>query len=116
MTDAAAQPDLEGKRIAQVPKHQASMRLAFDSPEILSAAVQLRYVGKQFENDRNSLPLADFVVVDLFASRALWPGWEIFLAVENLFDKTYEVGKSADGLVTVGMPNLIHGVLLIRLS
>ena len=116
VTDAAAQPDLEGKRIAQVPKHQASMRLAFDSPEILSAAVQLRYVGKQFENDRNSLPLADFVVVDLFASRALWPGWEIFLAVENLFDKTYEVGKSAEGLVTVGMPNLIHGGLRIRLS
>lgn len=115
VTSASAQPDLEGRRIAQVPKHQASARLSYDSPEILSAAVQLRFVGKQFEDDRNSLPLDDFVVVDLFVSRALRPGWEVFLGVENLFDKTYEVGKSADGLVTVGMPNLIHGGLRVRI-
>jgi hypothetical protein len=39
---------------------------------------------------------------------------EVFLAVESLFDKTYEVGKTADGIVTVGAPLLVHGGVRVR--
>jgi hypothetical protein len=31
------------------------------------------------------------------------------LGVENLFDTTYEVGKTTDGIVTIGAPLLVHG-------
>jgi hypothetical protein len=39
---------------------------------------------------------------------------ELFLSVENLFDTTYEVGKTTDGIVTIGAPVLVHGGIRIR--
>ncbi|HSF40903.1 MAG TPA: hypothetical protein VLT87_13995 [Thermoanaerobaculia bacterium] len=41
-------------------------------------------------------------MLDLSVSREIRPGWEVFLGVENLLGETYEVGKTAEGLVTVG--------------
>ncbi|MGH7856781.1 MAG: TonB-dependent receptor plug domain-containing protein, partial [Candidatus Binatia bacterium] len=41
VTEAPSQPDLEGKRIAQVPRHQVVVKLAYDTPDWLSAAVQI---------------------------------------------------------------------------
>jgi hypothetical protein len=32
----------------------------------------------------------------------------VFLGVENLFDETYEVGKTGTGLVTIGAPFRVH--------
>ncbi|HSN86702.1 MAG TPA: hypothetical protein VL025_08085 [Thermoanaerobaculia bacterium] len=45
-------------------------------------------------------------MLDLSVSREIRPGWEVFLGVENLLGETYEVGKTAEGLVTVGAPAL----------
>jgi hypothetical protein len=39
---------------------------------------------------------------------------ELFLAVENLFDRTFEVGKTTDGIVTIGAPLLVHGGVRVR--
>lgn len=111
---APNQPALEGKRIAQVPKHQFTVKLSFTHPALLNVSVQGRFVGDQFEDDLNTLKLGDFFVVDLFLSRQIMKGWEAFLAVENLFDRTYEVGKTADGIVTIGAPVLVHGGIQAR--
>ncbi len=106
---APNQPELEGKRIAQVPKHRFTVKLGYINPALFDVTVQGRYVGDQFEDDLNSLELDDFFVVDLLLSRQIITGLEAFFAVENLFNTTYEVGKTADGLVTVGTPVLVHG-------
>lgn len=106
---APNQPELEGKQIAQVPKHQLTLKLSYSKPDLFNATIQGRYVAKQFEDDLNSLSLGDFFVVDLQLSRQIIKGLEAFLGVENLFDKTYEVGKTADGLITIGAPLLVHG-------
>jgi outer membrane receptor protein involved in Fe transport len=111
---APNQRDLEGKRIAQVPEHQVVLRLAYANPAIVDANVQVRWVGDQFEDDLNALVLGDFAVVDLFVGRAIHPGWDVFVSVENLFDRTYEAGKTADGIVTIGSPVLVHGGLRVR--
>lgn len=106
---APNQLDLEGKRIAQVPRHQFTLKLSYTNPALLNVSIQGRYVGDQFEDDLNSLKLGDFFVVDLLLSRQLMKGWEAFFGVENLFDRTFEVGKTVDGIVTIGAPVLIHG-------
>jgi iron complex outermembrane receptor protein len=90
------------------------LRLDYTNPALLSASIQGRYVGDQFEDDLNTLKLGDFFVVDLMLSRALKTGWEAFLRVENLFDRTYEVAKSADGIVSIGAPLLVHGGIRAR--
>ena len=107
-------PDLEGKRIPQVPEHEVTVKLGYTNAALLSAAVQVRYVGDQFEDDLNSLRLGDFAVVDLSLARRITNWSEVFFQIENLFDRTYEVGKTTDGLITTGAPLLAHGGVRLR--
>jgi outer membrane receptor protein involved in Fe transport len=84
----------------------------------LNFYIQGRYVGDQFEDDLNSLKLGDFFVVDLMLWRPIpipkVSAGEVFLGVENLFDRTYEAGKTTDGIVTIGAPLLVHGGIRVR--
>ena len=111
---ARSQPELEGKQIAQVPKHQFTLKLSYTNPALVNFSIQGRFVGGQFEDDLNSLELDHFFVVDLLLSRQIMAGVEAFFGVENLFNKTYEVGKTADGIVTIGAPVLVHGGIQVR--
>jgi outer membrane receptor protein involved in Fe transport len=115
VVDSPNDPDLEGKRLAQVPRHQVVASIDFDAPEWLRAALDVRWVDDQFEDDLNSLELGDFVVVDLYLSRRILEGVELFFGAENLFDRTIEAGRTADGIVTIGSPLLVHGGVRIAL-
>jgi outer membrane receptor protein involved in Fe transport len=115
---APDQPQLEGKRIAQVPKHQFTLKLGYTNPTLVNVSVQGRFIGDQFEDDLNSLKLGDYFVVDLMLWRPIplpkLAAGEVFLAVENLFDRTYQVAKTADGIITTGTPVLVHGGVRVR--
>jgi outer membrane receptor protein involved in Fe transport len=105
---ARQQPDLEGKRLAQVPQHQAVLGSGWNW-ESYRVNLQSRYIGAQFEDDLNTRRLGDFWLFDLQVAREFAPGSAIFAGVENLFDRTYEVGITGDGLVTIGGPRMVHG-------
>ncbi|HEV8471973.1 MAG TPA: TonB-dependent receptor [Methylomirabilota bacterium] len=109
VVDATQQPALEGKRLAQVPEHTATLSARYDNPALLAAAVTLRYVGPQFEDDLNTLPLGGYVVVDATVSRALTKWAEVFVAVENLFNREYSVGRTSEGVVSIGSPRVVRG-------
>lgn len=115
---APNQPELEGKWIAQVPRQQFTLKVDYTNPTLMNVSVQGRFIGDQFEDDLNTLKLGDYFVVDLMAWRSIplpkVSAGEVFLAVENLFDRTYEVAKTADGITTTGMPVLVHGGLRVR--
>jgi outer membrane receptor protein involved in Fe transport len=115
---APNQPGLEGKRIAQVPRHQFTMKLGYTNPTLVNVSVQGRFIGDQFEDDINTLKLGDFFVMDLMLWRPIpipkMSAGEIFFAVENLFDRDYEVAKTADGIITTGTPLLVHGGIKVR--
>jgi outer membrane receptor protein involved in Fe transport len=106
---ATAQPELVGRRVAQVPEHQAALRLAgrpladLDRFELGGMA---RWVGEQFEDDLNERRLADYLAVDLLARWRVSSRWDLLAAVENLFDETIETGETGDGLVSIGAPRL----------
>ena len=55
---------LEGKLLAQAPEHVAVAALEW-TPGRWQLGAQVRYVGRQFEDDLNTLPLAHFATVDL---------------------------------------------------
>lgn len=114
--DAPTRPDLEGRRIAQVPKHQLSLALTFDDPRTFGARVQVRYLGDQFEDDRNTRELGDYTVVDLSFWKSFDSGLNFFVGVENLLDERYTVGKSGDGLTTIGAPRRIHAGVRVGLG
>jgi outer membrane receptor protein involved in Fe transport len=106
VTSAPGYGELVGKRLAQDPRHRAIATLAFADPKILSAVVQVRYLGAQFEDDQNTLPIGAVVLADAFVSRRIGRGFVIFATVENALDRRYIVGRS--GVDTVGAPRTIE--------
>src|SRR5262249_48296268 len=79
------------------------------NPRLVNAAIIGRFVGNQFEDDRNQILLRSFFVANVNLWRPiplqLMAAGEVFLGVENLFNSTYAVGKDpVTGLVTTGTP------------
>ena len=107
-----AQPALEGNRVPQVPAYQLGGGVTYFDPRGFTGALQLRVVGAQFDDDLNQLELRGFTVLDASVSQELHSGLEVFLAVENLFDAEYDVGRTP--IRTVGWPGTFRGG--IRLS
>jgi outer membrane cobalamin receptor len=103
---------LEGLWIPQVPRHQFTLQTVYSNPRYLTAAMQFRASGKQFDDDQNRLPLGGFAVFDVTVARPLVRYVEAFVAVQNLFDKRYAVGRTP--LETLGMPGMVRGGLRFR--
>ena len=115
VVNAPQQPGLEGKRLAQVPQHGATLGVSYENPQWLTASAMARFVGPQYEDDQNTLRLGSYWVFDLFLSRRLAKWAEIYVGIENLFNTTYSVGRSSDGVVSIGAPLLVHGGIRISL-
>jgi iron complex outermembrane recepter protein len=93
---------LDGLRVPQVPSYQAAAGVRFIDPQWLTASMQVRAIGQQYEDDRNTLPLGAAQIIDFFASRGLTRSLHVFGAVENLFDEVVPVGRTP--LPTIGLP------------
>jgi outer membrane receptor protein involved in Fe transport len=100
--DTPAQPALEGNRVPQVPTFQLGASATYTDPRGFTGSVQARGFGPQFDDDLNELELGGFGVVDASATQELLRGLHVFVAVENLFDVDYDVGRTP--LRTVGWP------------
>jgi outer membrane receptor protein involved in Fe transport len=98
---------LDGLDVPQVPKFQAAFSVRFTDPRYVTATLQTRVVGRQFEDDRNTLVLDGATVVDAFASRAIAARLTVFVGVENLFDQEVQVGRTP--ILSVGLPRTAHG-------
>ncbi len=103
---------LEGLWLPQVPRHQFTLQAAYSHPEHVTAAVQLRAIGQQFDDDQNQLPLGRFAVLDVMVSRPFNRYFETFLAVQNLFNERYAVGRTP--IETIGAPRLVRGGVRVR--
>jgi outer membrane cobalamin receptor len=101
-----------GLAIPQVPRHQGTFGLTWRG--FLSVTVQGRLATRQFEDDRNVLPLAGYGVCDLAVRRQLTRTFDVFVAADNLFDSAYPVGRTP--VATWGTPRMIHGGILWRRS
>jgi iron complex outermembrane receptor protein len=103
---------LEGLWIPQVPRHQFTLQTVYSNPRYLTAAMQFRASGKQFDDDQNRLPLGGFAVFDVTVARPLARYVEAFVAVQNLFDKRYSVARTP--LESLGMPRMVRGGVRFR--
>jgi len=84
--------DVSGNEIPLVPKHLASLLLAWQPAEHWNLTGAVRYVGEQrFDNDQsNTFPskMPAYTVVDLKATRAIGK-WRFSAEVDNLFAEEY---------------------------
>jgi outer membrane receptor protein involved in Fe transport len=101
-TNTPAQPALDGNRVPQVPSYQVGASVTYFNPQYLTAAMQLRVIGDQYDDDLNEFVLDGFTVVDMTASRELRRGIHGFLAIENVFDEEYDVARTP--IRSIGWP------------
>ena len=114
-----ANPGLVRKFLPQVPAHRGSAQAAYSNVKYASVALAVQFVGAQFDDDQNSRVVPGFsqpglpryAVVDLSASRALGRNVDIFVGVQNLFNREYFVGTLP---TTIGSPRLANGGLRLR--
>ncbi len=90
-----------GRRIPQVPRHQATAQLSWRH---LGAAA--RWSTMQFDDDLNQFELDSYFVADVFASHPLSHGFEVNASIENIVDREVEV--NATPVVTLGQPRAIR--------
>jgi outer membrane receptor protein involved in Fe transport len=97
-------PQLVNKHIAQVPRRSASFGATWRAPGGLLVTPRVRWIGRQFEDDENTLRLGEVAVADLGISRVLTKNLELFVTLENAGNSRIETGRSADGVVNTGTP------------
>jgi outer membrane cobalamin receptor len=96
------QPAIQGKRVPQVPVYQLGATATYADPRGLTASLQLRAVGAQFDDDLNQFELRAFVVADGALHWSVHRRVHLFVAGENLFDAEYDVGRTPTR--TIGWP------------
>ena len=111
VTSFSSNTSLVGLWIPQVPHHQFTLQARYVKPFVL-VGVQGRYVGNQFDDDQNLLPLARFFALDAMVSHPLRPGVEVFVAAENLLNQQYQIGRTP--VLTVGPPILARAGLRLQ--
>jgi outer membrane receptor protein involved in Fe transport len=80
---------------------------------VWTASAQLRITGPQFEDDQNVYTLRRATVLDAFGGRTLIGKVAAFVAVENIFDAVYDVGRTPT--LTTGLPRAARVGLQIAL-
>ncbi len=105
---------LVGLWIPQVPRHQLTLQAVYANPRYVTAAMQFRATGSQFDDDQNRFVLDSFALVDLSVDRRLVRNLDVFFAVQNALNQRYAVGRTP--LETIGAPRLFRGGLRIRLA
>ena len=102
-------PGVESNRLPQVPRHRLTASLNYDRPAILSAFLLARFVGLQFDDDRNLRPLANTTLLDLQVSRRMHRNLVLTFAVENLLDRQVPVSRTS--VLGIGAPRMISSGL-----
>lgn len=105
---SVATPALRDNDVPQVPKVQGGVAVTWANPRWFTAATQVRFSGKQFDDDLNTpaFVLGAYGVWDATVSRALLRGVHAFAAVENILDTEYDTARTP--LRSVGWPRTVR--------
>ncbi len=101
---AAAQPTLEGRRLAQVPRFVGTAGVSWREALVGAVEVRLRHTSSQYEDDENLLLLEPATCVDVQWSRSLARWLEGFITVENATQASLQTGRTVDGLISLDAP------------
>jgi len=103
---------LRNYRVPQVAKYSVGLSVRYDNRR-WTASGQLRVTGPQFDDDVNTRTLRRATVVDAYGGRTLARRVVAFVAVENVFDSEYDIGRTP--MRTLGLPRAVRTGLQIAL-
>ena len=108
ITNVPGSPDREGKRIPNVSRIQATTGMTAGRPDWLEVTILARYLSRQYVDDANTQPVADFFVIDAALRHEIRRGIQLMLNGENLTDRHY-IATQTGSVKTLGSPLLIMG-------
>ena len=97
--------ELRDNRVPQIADYTLAVTARYQL-EGWTASGQVRVTGPQYDDDQNEFLLRRATVFDLFVGRQVRRTTMIFVAVENLFDSEYDVGRNPT--LTVGLPRAVR--------
>ena len=106
-------PDREGKRVPNVSRHQATFGTTVGQPDWIEATLMARYLSRQFVDDLNTQPVADFVVLHASLRHRIRKGVHLLLNGENLTDRHY-IATQTGPVKTLGSPLLFMGGIRVE--
>ena len=101
-------PDREGKRVPNVSRSQVTMGVTAGRSDWVEATILARYLSRQYADDANTQPVADFVVLDASLQHEIRKGIHLMVNGENLTDRHY-IATQTGSVKTLGSPLLIMG-------
>lgn len=102
----AANPALIGNFLPQVPQNQFSVQASYTEQK-WTVGVQARFLGNQFDDDQNLLPLGRAFSLDAQVSRSFGRHVTMFFAAQNLTDDRFKT--AATPVYMVGPPVFVRG-------
>jgi len=113
ITSFPADPSREGLRVPNVSRHQVTVGLTLGHPDRIQLTVMGRYLSKQFADDLNRQPIADFVLLDASLQKRIGKAMRLFLDAENLTDRQY-IATQTGPIKTLGAPLLVLGGITLN--
>lgn len=102
----SANPALQGNFLPQVPQNQFSFQVSYSGKK-WNAGIQGRFLGNQFDDDQNLLPLGRAFSLDAEVSRQVVKHTSVFFAVQNLTNDRFYT--AATPVFLVGPPIFARG-------
>ena len=106
---SAAQVNLKGNWIPEVPRESVTSAVNYVRPKIASFHVVASYEGREFDDAANTFVLHPYARVDVSAERELGRGFSVYAGGQNLLNRTIDAGLTP--VLTLAAPRLVQGGL-----
>lgn len=104
VTQFVQEPSLVGKWIPQVAHNMATAQVSAAKPKIGLVELLGTLSGRQYDDDQNTFLLHGYFQLDTYLSHTFGARTEIYGAVNNIFNREIEVGRTP--LLTLGTPRM----------
>lgn len=104
---------LEGNALAELPRHSGTFGVSWSRPRWVDLDASVRVEGSAFADDRNTLVLPAYALVDLSVSRKLREEVTVFVSVSNLLD-TEVIADRTETLDYLGTPRTFWAGFRVR--
>lgn len=103
-----------GRKLAQLPRHQASAWARYDLTRRFGLGLGLIHQSSQYATISNTVRLPAFTRIDAAAFYDLTPGVTVQVNIENLFDTDYFPTAHTDNNISTGKP--LNAKLTLRMK
>ena len=106
-SSSAAQANLTGKWIPEVPRESVTGTANYVRPKFASFHVIASYEGREFDDAANEFLLHPYARVDVSAERELGHGFSVYAGAQNVLNRTIDAGMTP--ILTLAAPRLVQG-------